>query len=381
MTKNRDTARRLWLNIHLVIGLSVGLLSALIGASGAVLVWRDQIDGLLHPARYAVTAGPSALAPSAYVASARLALGSGFQEVAVRYPANDSAPVTVTMRDGARGSAGPQLMTAYIDPPTGRVLDTADARASFLGILHRFHENLTIPEYNGRAIVGWIGVAMLISALTGLWVWWPRHGGLARGFRWRRGPGPSSNLHHRIGIFVALPLVAVSLTGIYIAFPQQSREFLSAIVPMSAQGQRPRGDNAPMQRSRLTIDAALDAALKVLPGASPLAINLPTRGAPEWRIQLLPRDATEPMFVAVVDATGEVKQSGSQPLTGDRIAQWIRWTHEGSHLSLVWKLAVFACGVSPPIFFVTGIMIWWRRRRLRVAPKTAVAVPEPQGAS
>ena len=216
----------MWLNIHLVIGLSVGLLSALIGASGAVLVWRDQIDGLLHPARYAVTAGPSALAPSAYVASARLALGSGFQEVAVRYPANDSAPVTVTMRDGARGSAGPQLMTAYIDPPTGRVLDTADARASFLGILHRFHENLTIPEYNGRAIVGWIGVAMLISALTGLWVWWPRHGGLARGFRWRRGPGPSSNLHHRIGIFVALPLVAVSLTGIYIAFPQQSREFL-----------------------------------------------------------------------------------------------------------------------------------------------------------
>jgi uncharacterized iron-regulated membrane protein len=150
---------------------------------------------------------------------------------------------------------------------------------------------------------------------------------------------------------------------------------------MSPQGQRPRGDNAPMQRSQLTIDTALDAALKALPGASPRAINLPTRGAPEWRIQLFSHVATEPAFVAVVDATGEVKQSGSQPLTGDRIAQWIRWTHEGSHLSLVWKRVVFACGVSPPIFFVTGIMIWWRRRRLRAAPKSAVAVPEPQGAS
>ena len=53
----------------------------------------------------------------------------------------------------------PRLVNVYVDPPTGRVLEVVDFRDSMIGFLHRFHENLTIPEYSGRAIVGWSGVA------------------------------------------------------------------------------------------------------------------------------------------------------------------------------------------------------------------------------
>ena len=131
-----------------------------ISLSGAALVWHDHLDALVNPGRYAVTAGEP-LRPSATACErAAAALGRGFQPVVVRMPESAGWPATVTAREPRRGEGGgrPRFLTVYLDPPTGRVLDVDEFRNSLIGFLHRFHENLTIPEYSGRAIVGWSGV-------------------------------------------------------------------------------------------------------------------------------------------------------------------------------------------------------------------------------
>ena len=54
MLVNKDGAarlRRLWLNVHLWSGLSVGVLLVALGLSGSLLVWRDSLDRLGNPAR------------------------------------------------------------------------------------------------------------------------------------------------------------------------------------------------------------------------------------------------------------------------------------------------------------------------------------------
>src|SRR3546814_10092686 len=38
-----------------------------------------------------------------------------------------------------------------------------------------FRSSLMVPGV-GRKIVGWLGVAMMISAFTGIWLWWPMVG-------------------------------------------------------------------------------------------------------------------------------------------------------------------------------------------------------------
>ena len=67
--------RRLWLDVHLWLG--VGLLVALIPLSvtGSVLVWHDGLDRALHAERYAVSGPEASLAPSAYADAARQAFG------------------------------------------------------------------------------------------------------------------------------------------------------------------------------------------------------------------------------------------------------------------------------------------------------------------
>src|SRR6185437_338338 len=193
-----------------------------------------------------------ALPAANYLANAQAAAGNDLQVTALQFPHETGRPVTVTARPR---TVGRRLVTVYLDPPTGRVLDVVDFRASFLGLLHRFHENLTVPEYSGRAVVGWAGTGMLVLSLTGVWMWWPR-GALVSGLRWRRSSLTSANLHPLAGFWIALPLAVVSATGIYIAFPQTARSQTSSVMATSPQAAR-RGGGEVVRDLALTPDRAL----------------------------------------------------------------------------------------------------------------------------
>jgi uncharacterized iron-regulated membrane protein len=392
----------LW-TLHRWIGIGFALLLVPIAVSGALLVWHDNLDAVIHPGRYAVT-GVQLVQPSAYLASAATALGSEIQPAAVRFPADEGWPVIVMGRAASRSEGGPpRIMNVYLDPPTARVLDVVDFRASLFGWLHRFHENLTIPEYSGRAVVGWVGVGMMFLALTGIWLWWPRNGAFLPGLRWRRAAHTTTNLHHLLGFWISVPLAAVSFTGIYLAFPQTAREAMSSIAPMTPQGQRP-GVGAIVRDTRLNPDSALSAALTAQPDTRAAVIFLPTVNAsrvgrdrapggeggrpregggvgeigPLWRIQLR-GTASETATVTVDDRSGAVERSPDL-LAGDRAAQWMRWIHEGSHSGPVWQFAVFLTGVFPLVFAVTGVIMWWRGRRSRRATADVTAAGKLQAA-
>lgn len=371
--------RQLWLRIHLWLGIGLGLLLVPIGLSGSLLVWHDHLDAAIHPQRYAVTTGP-ALPATTLMTLAGERAGPSFRPWVIRFPESPGWPVVVSVRQ-ARAEPGerPRMLSVYLDPPTGRVLDVVNFRTSLIGFLHRFHENLTIPEYSGRAIVGWSGVAMLILSLSGIYLWWPRRGGFRSGLRWRRGPTVSLNLHHLLGFWIALPLAVVSATGIYLGFPQQGRQLLSSVAPMSPTQRG--GFNAPLLATpQMSADTALDSALHVAPGAVPAAVFAPTAQNRAWRVLVRLPDMAGTTAVVVDDASGAVNKVPQ--LSGDRTALWIRWIHEGSHAGAIWQVAVFISGLLPAVLAVTGLLIWLRKRRARraVIQNPGAGVPQVEAA-
>lgn len=385
--------RRLWLNLHLWIGIGLAALLIPISISGALLVWHDEIDALITPHRYAVS-GPQVAQPaSVYLAKAAEAVAKepgDLRATGLRYPEEPGYPVRVVTRahDGGQAGGRPRFVTVFLDPPTAAVLDVMEFRTSFIGFLHVFHENLTIPEYNGRQIVGWAGVGMLILSLTGIWLWWPRNGGFLRGLRWTRSPRLTFNLHNMLGFWIAIPLAAVSLTGIYLSFPQTARSMMSSVAPMNAQG--PRGFAGTVARqTALAPERALELAQQAAPNARPAVVFLPleVRGergrgpaagggqpGPAWRIQLA-RGESDIVTVMVDDRSGQASLAAG-PQSGDRAASWIRWIHEGSHSGPVWNVIVFLTGVFPPIFAVTGIIMWLRKRADRRRLEARTRAPE-----
>ena len=410
------TLRRLWLNVHLWIGVGLAVLLIPISISGGLLVFHDDLDALINPQRYAVTGSQAALSASDYLAKAAEAVAKNPADLRVtglRYPEEGGPMRVVTRAANVQPGTRPRSVTVFLDPPTGNVLDVMEFSSSFIGFMHVFHENLTLPQYNGRQIVGWAGVGMLILSLTGIWIWWPRNGRFLKGLRWTRSSRFTFNLHSMLGFWISIPLAVVSLTGIYLSFPQTARELMSSVATMTPNARA--GFNADVVRqTALTADRALEIARQAEPNATPIALFLPTqqrgegnrppdanrapeanrgegarnvqgnRGAeggghpagPSWRVQLSRVDSGQTVTVMVNDRNGRAAPT-IVPQSGDSAASWIRWIHEGSHSGPVWAFIVLLTGIFPTIFAVTGIIMWLRKRAGKKALKAGAAQLRP----
>ncbi|HVI31195.1 PepSY-associated TM helix domain-containing protein [Phenylobacterium sp.] len=372
--------RRLWLDVHLWIG--VGLLAALIPLSvtGSALVWHDALDRMLYADRYAVSGPEARLSPADYARAAEAAFAGKARLTQVRLPQEPGDPVVAVGRlDGPAGPGGrPRTLNAWIDPPTGKVLATGETAKSVTQVLHRLHGSLMIPQI-GRKVVGWLGWAMFVSCVTGLWLWWPRHGGFTKGLRWRRGPSTLFNLHHMVGFWVCIPLAVLSLTGVYISFPQTSRALFGV-----AQPQRPGGPGGggpgrfapPVPQTQTSLEQAVAVAAASKPGAQVVSVSVPTRGQePAWRVQLKTPGAKQPATVQVVDATGQVKAARGPGGEGgpDPLSRWMRKIHDGADTGIVWQTIIFLGGIAPALLGVTGVIMWLRRRGRRVAQTRRLA--------
>lgn len=396
---SRFRLRSLWFQVHLWLGVALCLLVVPVCVTGAYEVWQDQIDDAFHPHRFAVTAGP-ALGPAAYAAAAQAAFGDRATISAVRLPVEAGQPALVTGVQGRPGGEsaeaprrqeGPNAppapparrptLTAWVDPATAKVLDVADPAKSFKQTMHRLHGSLLITGGAGRKIVGWLGWALLVSALTGIWLWWPSRNFLT-GFRYRRTGSTLLNLHYLTGFWIAIPLAVLALTGAIISFPQTSRAVLGAFTDVTPQ-QRPGGGGGgggTLPKTALTIDRAAELAAAAAPGSVLQTIALPTRGRgePQWRAQFQAPEGQTGKVVTVADETGVAEVQAPRPvLPGDGVLRWNRRIHDGDGTGVVWKVIITLGGLIPALLAVTGVIVWAQRQLRKARLRRPEPRPEP----
>ena len=295
-------ARALWFQIHKWLGLALVIVLIPLSLTGSMLVWPDWTDSLVNPGRYAVTGGV-ARPVSAYADAARAVLSPGDRIAMIRLP-EGKGPVVVSAAPARKRGGGeqrlqgpPRRLSVWIDPATATVLDKSDG-GGFARTVHMLHGSLLIPGV-GRKVVGWLGWAMFASCLTGIWLWWPTVGSVLRGFRWRRGLLTSGNLHHMVGIWIAVPLAILSFTGAYISFP----DFFRSLEGRGGAEQRGgmggpggRGRATPLERTVLGVDQAVAAAKLAGPA---LSVRYPTSAEAAWQV-----GGADGGSVSVDDATG-----------------------------------------------------------------------------
>ena len=363
--------RRLWRNLHLWIGLSLFLVLAPLGLTGSLLVFDDGLDRLLHPVRYAVSGQPGDQSAQAYIGAARMAFGERALPAQLRMPAAPGQPVIVTgtapgaVKPGQR----PAQLTAWLDPATGKVLDVANPRQQLRGMIHQLHGNLFMAQ-PGRKVVGWLGVAMLISSVTGLCIWWPRNNAVLKGLRWTRSPSGFSNLHHMAGFWICAPLAILSFSGAFIAFPEASAALRPAVAARPERAQQ-NAFTAPLAAPQLGADAAVAAALAQAGGAARVTqLTLPTEGdRPAWRVQLKGDGGS--VQVRVEDTSGKAKLQSGGPAQGpegrDPLTRFMRNLHDGDGMGPLWRAIIVLAGLAPTLLGVTGTVMWLASRRRAAA--------------
>lgn len=354
--------RNAWFQVHKWIGLLLAVAIIPISITGALLVWHDPLDEWLNPQR--VAEGAPALAADRYAAAAAAALAPGERLMGLRLP-EDGAVVATAARPAQRGAGRPERTSLWLAPTDARVLDRAGSNSGLVRFMHVLHGSLFIPAW-GRPIVGWIGVAMLLSSISGLWLWWPTVGRWVRGLRWRRHRNIDTNLHHMMGFWIALPLFVLSLTGVWISFPQ----FFAGLSGGGGEKAGPREAGPtrqqrmraqPLAQTATPLSTALAAATAERSGRI-AQIGWPTDVEPAWTVGV-DTGRGRPTEIKVDDATGRATAAPREPREASGgVARLMRRLHDGTDMGIVWQVIIFLGGILPAILGITGIVMWWRAR-------------------
>lgn len=168
------------LGLHLGVALLAGGGLLLVSVSGAVLVFRPELDD-------AVFGGPVRVTPGAARAPIRSLLAAG----QAAHPGLVAVRLTLPERVGHAArlrleGPGGEIVEVLLDPGSARVLASRWLERSPLHALRALHTELYLGR-RGRFAVGALGVLLVLQGATGLFLWWPFTRRLSRGFTIRRG--------------------------------------------------------------------------------------------------------------------------------------------------------------------------------------------------
>ena len=368
-------ARKVWLKIHLYLGLFAGALLMVLGLTGSVLVFSDEIDRALNP-QLAVRSGVADVATPDEVVKA-VEARTGRRPHMLELP-RDSQPhyLAFVAEDG--GGAPRALLVGGAE---GEVLADRRFGSYFVSFCRRLHTDLLLDDEIGTIVVALLGVLGLVSVATGLYLWWPRgSAGLLRAlaFRLQRNPRAINYELHRVsGFYLLIVLLVVTASGVYLALPGPFAAAVGSFADVTPYPEH-LATAVPAEGARaLALADVAQVVVNRTPGALITGFSVPTR--PEDAYAVFYRAPDEPMSdfgrsaVWIDPYTGDVLHAHeyTQGSVADRVFALQILLHNGEVAGEFGAWLVFLAGVVMPLLYVTGFYLWWVRRR----PQRRAAAP------
>lgn len=358
--------RRLFFNLHLYTGLTAAVFILIFGLTGSIMAFEPEIDHILHWRR-------SYVKPE----GRPLSLAQIGALVAKQFPGERIGGFSVPSSPDLSFSVGLRGRTLFINPYSGEFLGTQTAGIDLLGRIHQLHLRLLLLDSPklGKQIMSWAGVAMAFLLLSGVYLWWPY---MRFRIQWK---GSSRrvwfDIHAVVGIFSFLFLLLLTVTGILIGFEENTVPMFYRITGSSPSQQQRVNITPPPGAQPIGPDRALEIARAALPGAWPFQVNVPgPKGAYQIRARY-PEDLTPGgrSFVTVDQYSGQVlfaEGSRTAP-AGARIVIANRALHTGDILGIPSKAVMSAACLMAVIQVVSGVTIWWKKRKAGRPRRSAMA--------
>ena len=164
------------LSWHRWTGAFLALFLLVQGLTGASLVFRDEIEPIVHP-ELRVAKGAERLPVQALYDS----VAAFYPDAAIaraEFPESDAQAVLFKLKqkDAQR--------LAAVDPYTGRVVRAGGLLSWPFELLFDIHEQLLAGPV-GQTLIGLEGLGLLFILVTGPIVWWPGRGRIRQGLRMR----------------------------------------------------------------------------------------------------------------------------------------------------------------------------------------------------
>jgi uncharacterized iron-regulated membrane protein len=367
-------SRGLWRNLHRWLGLFIGAWFALVGLSGSLLVYEDEIDAFLNPQLLRDTRRGAQLPPHAMLERVADAFPLAKTE-RIRPPRTRGEVYRVTIRVAPHMRIGSPRAEAMFSAVSGALLGSREAdtigltRPYWVRTLYEFHRNVLLGNF-GSNIVGIAGLLLMTSALSGLMVAWPRKcSGWRRliGIKLRAGATRILfDVHRSSGVILFVLLMLATVTGSTLVYVNYARDMVSVFSPVAP------FPVVPWRESRIddwpSFESIVARVGAEYPAHAMVEIHIPSKPTAGYLFYLRREGDVHRLgdtIVWVHPGSGEIlfERSARNRSKGESVMHWLFPLHSGTAFGFAGKVAMCLTGLAMLLMFPTGLWVWLRKRR------------------
>lgn len=240
-----------------------------------------------------------------------------------------------------------------------------------MDVVLRLHYSLAVGSV-GMTLMGFIGLALLFSMLTGLILWWPGQGKFRKALMIKSNASPERlnfDLHKTFGFYSSAVLLLLILSGVYLIFPDYGRGLISVFSPVIEpypiyRSVVPTGAKIPIDLAQVT--RITDARF---PDGEYRWIGFPKDDQGVYQVgkpaidEINQRSPYRRLWID--QYSGEIiheRERGSRT-AGDIFVEWLYPLHSGEAFGFTGQFIIFISGLVPLVLYVTGVIRWLQKRK------------------
>lgn len=366
----RSTTRRWLFLIHLWLGLIIGPVVGVVCLTGAIVVFRYELNRVTTP-------GTAYVSPQAR----RLSVDTLVARFQTEYP--EDRINQIGWGEASAGNAwnvrslspeGHRIHT-YVNQYTGDITGRDDYHDKWMQWFYDLHAYLLGGDI-GEFINGFVGLTTLFLSVTGLVIWWPGTSHWLFGFTYAWGVGwkrQNYDLHKIIGFYSSVAVLIVAFTGMSYSFPGLFRWGAEAITGTRVTTGAPHAETT-WSEPRVPLERFVQAAEAAQPGAMAVQLGLPQKAGDPVMVRTKERSGDwhrvglsyvyfEPSDARIIrNARFSEASAATQailfmtPLHFGRFGG--RWNRVAFYGTMVLYVVI---GLSPFVLTITGFLMYWNR--------------------
>lgn len=351
----RHGVRGLLIRLHRWLGLGAALFWLVQAATGTLLGFHFELDDAL----ITMQARPTDLDAIGHRLDRLGTAGPAAGVTWIWTTAGLPDRYVIAYRDAA-GTA----RRARIDGGGAVLRDRAAGEYGFLELMRAIHIDL-LAGRAGQWILAVSGLLLVTNLVFGLAVAWPRRGTWRQALLPRRTGGPAArsySLHRAVGLWMALPVLLLAMTGTLLLFEHEMRHLLD-VEDVSLPPNPPAG-NGPVG-----LATAVQAGIAAIPGSRFVGTTLPTASDASYYMWVrAPGELYRGGYgrsLVVIDAN-DAGIRGAYPIQdappADILVSALYPLHTGEAGGTPGRILGLLTGIGLLAMTIFGLQLWLRRR-------------------
>lgn len=379
--------KKILFQFHWFLGISAGLILSIMGVTGAIYSYESQILKWINQDSYVVKAeNREKLTPEQLFTH----FNQNHPEIKINSISISADPTKSSIvniaKEGER--RGYNMM---VNPYSAEILPALKGR-DFFNSVQSLHRWLTVGKIGdreiGKQITGAATLMLIFFVLSGLYLRWPRKHSIRQWFVFKRelsGKNFLWDLHAVAGTWVAIFYLLLAMTGLYWSYDWWRNGMFKVLgvdrPAPTAQHQnnnQTNGNKLPQdQIPQILATTWTNATAKIGREYSTITLNIPK--VANGKIDLsyvdpIPQHERARNSVVFDYSNNQIikHEIYENKKLNEKIMSSMLPVHRGSFFGGLYQFFVMIAALSMPLFFITGWMLYFKRRKQQQLTKDAM---------